>query len=97
MNKTGKKAVKRADMVLWLSEVLQNSRLKLRKYQQAYVDREIAQHTLINAQHKMEMVKLMLNIFQDADMEPQELLDMLQREKFNRKNKQSKMNFKNPV
>ena len=72
-----KPKIKRADAVLWLSEMKEKGRGRLQSLRQQYTAGQIEIYTLNEAKHRQETISLLLRIFQACDMEPDELLEML--------------------
>lgn len=70
--------IKRADAVLWLAEMKEEGSTHLRTLYKQYATQAIAEVTLRNAQQRQEVIIMLLKIFQACDMEPAELLEMLQ-------------------
>ena len=73
--------VRRVDAVLWLAEMKEKGRARLKALGKEYNAGKLPKYTLDNAQHKQAMIELLLKIFQACPVDLDELTEEIQRMK----------------
>lgn len=72
---------RRADAVLWLAEMKEKGRARLRSMGKQYAAGELPLYTLDNAKHTQQTIETLLNILQACPIELDELREEIQRMK----------------